>query len=226
MSSDAFIISWAVTALKITTASIFSQSHARVPARWSLTWDSSPHVAPLPVPALVALIRRGVPGRSLWRHRRCCSLARPRTPCVPSNPSQRPRSLRGSRALEVKQNESVSHRALCSVHLSAAEPLSLTELCVFYLQYFNFDSRFLLLVFACLIFIFLSLFFLWCCYPPYLLPGQKHRMWKWVSLWCSSYHVNSSFHYQFSLEGQRSQAREGDSGCEGWMESLGTVSTT
>lgn len=215
------------------------QSHARVSARWSLTWDSSPHVAPLPVPALVALIRRGVPGRSLWRHRRCCSLARPRTPCIPSNPSQRPRSLRGSRALEVKQNESVSHRALCSVHLSAAEPLSLitTALCVFYLQYFNFDSRFLLLVFACLIFIFLSLF---CCswsssgvvilHISCLDKALKHGMWnpEWVcgavsTMWTPPPPPSI---ISFSLEGQRSQAREGDSGCEGWMESLGTVSTT
>lgn len=56
------------------------------------TWDTSPHVAPLTVPALVALIRRGVPGRSLWRHRLTALLAllqpgpAPHT-SIPSNPS-------------------------------------------------------------------------------------------------------------------------------------------
>lgn len=56
------------------------------------TCNTSPHVASLPVPALVALIRRGVPGRSLWRHRLTALLAllqpgwAPHT-SVPSNPS-------------------------------------------------------------------------------------------------------------------------------------------
>lgn len=57
------------------------------------TWDASPHVAPLPVPALVTLILHGVPGRSLWRHRLTALLAfvaawpSPTHTSIPSNPS-------------------------------------------------------------------------------------------------------------------------------------------
>lgn len=52
------------------------------------TWAASPHVAPLTVPALVALIRRGVPGRSLWRHRLTALLAllQPGPACTPASP--------------------------------------------------------------------------------------------------------------------------------------------
>lgn len=106
------------------------QSHA--PCEVRATWDTSPHVAPLTVPALVALIRRGVPGRSLWRHRLTALLAllqpgpAPHT-SIPSNPSppelpKGPGAWGGSRALEVKQSESQPN-CLHSTLNSTTKPL-------------------------------------------------------------------------------------------------------
>lgn len=102
------------------------------------TWDTSPHVAPLTVPALVALIRRGVPGRSLWRHRLTALLAllqpgpAPHT-SIPSNPSP-PELPTGPGAWrEVghwRWSRESNTAELCSVHLcsilnSTTKPLLL-----------------------------------------------------------------------------------------------------
>lgn len=66
-----------VVVLNVATSNIFFPgfSSAVLQREVRAAWDTSPHVAPLPVPALVALIRRGVPGRSLWRHRLTALLA-------------------------------------------------------------------------------------------------------------------------------------------------------
>jgi len=82
------------------------------------TSDMSPHVAPRPAPALVALICRGVPGRSFWRHRRCCSLARL---CAPACTLIRlclncPTAPRAWREVGHWRWSRKSHSKLCSLH--------------------------------------------------------------------------------------------------------------
>lgn len=88
-----FLMCWSAAVFTVPSSSMCSDEQPPTcfpwcPCKARTTWAASPHVAPLTVPALVALIRRGVPGRSLWRHRLTALLAllQPGPACTPASP--------------------------------------------------------------------------------------------------------------------------------------------